>query len=321
MVLRILALLVALLIPGTAQSREASPTESGLVETAPGVSVYFERYGNGPRVILVPNRLHMPEFHHLARPDRTLILYDMRNRGRSARVEDPARITITGDVEDVEALRRRFGAERISLVGYSYLGLMTALYMAQHPDRVERLVQIGPVPRQFGTAYPATQMSGEETLSEDGAAARRAWAAARETATLQSDQLALCRLQRAASSYWLVGNPTNHSRVPDTCVYENEHPFPAQRHLNAHFADLQSRDFPKARFVSLTQPVLTIHGRLDRNAPYGAGLEWAATFPNARLVTVPEGAHQVWLDDPGVLDDIDRFLDGAWPARAVSLAD
>jgi pimeloyl-ACP methyl ester carboxylesterase len=55
---------------------------------------------------------------------------------------------------------------------------------------------------------------------------------------------------------------------------------------------------------------------LDRNAPYGAGLEWATTFRNGRLITVPGGAHQLWLDDPGILADIDRFLAGSWPERA-----
>jgi hypothetical protein len=34
------------------------------------------------------------------------------------------------------------------------------------------------------------------------------------------------------------------------------------------------------------------------------------------LITVEGGAHQLWLDDPTVLPDIDKFLAGEWPARA-----
>ena len=41
-------------------------------------------------------------------------------------------------------------------MGYSYLGFMVVLYAMDHPDRVERLVQLGPVPRKFGTEYPAS---------------------------------------------------------------------------------------------------------------------------------------------------------------------
>jgi pimeloyl-ACP methyl ester carboxylesterase len=310
------AILLLILSSGCAAAQPAP--ETGYIDTAPGVSIYYERYGDGPNVVIVPGRLFMPEFAQLARADRTLIQYDMRNRGASRPVADVSQLTIIEDVADLEAVRRHFAAERASLVGYSYLGLMVALYATEHPDKVARLVQIGPVPRQFGTPYPADQTAGEETLSPDGMAARRAWAAARETATRASDPVALCRLQAAASNYWLVGNPANHTRVPDPCRYENEHPFTAQRHLNASFADIQTRQFPKASFVSLTAPVLTIHGTLDRNAPYGSGLEWASTFADGRLVTVDGGAHQVWLDDPEVITDVSDFFDGRWPERARS---
>ena len=153
---RLLGLLLMFPVAAVAQA----PTEKGYVDTAPGVSIYFERYGTGPNVVFVPGRFLMPEFSALARPDRSLILYDMRNRGLSKRVEDTAQINILGDVADVEALRQHFRVEKFSLVGFSYLGLMVPLYATQHPERIERLVQIGPVPRKFGTPYPADQVAG-----------------------------------------------------------------------------------------------------------------------------------------------------------------
>lgn len=311
-----LAAAAALLVTAPCAAQEA--TESGLVETAPGVSIYFERYGAGPNFVLVPNRLFMPEMRALARPGRTLILYDMRNRGRSGRVEDIGRLNVMTDVEDVEALRRHFGAERAALVGYSYLGLMVALYAVQHSERVERLVQIAPVPRRFGTAYPPDQTADFSSLDAAGNAAAEAWRALRDGADARTSQTDLCRAQGRFLAYLLVGNPANSNRVPDVCEYENEGYANQMRHLDAHFGDIQRRDFPKETFTALGLPVLTIHGTLDRNAPYGAGLEWATTFRNGRLITVEGAAHQLWLDDPSVLADIDRFLDGDWPARARS---
>lgn len=292
------------------------PVERGEVQTAPGVSIYYERHGSGAEVVLVPNRLYMPEMSALARPNRTLILYDMRNRGQSGRVEDASRLTVMTDVEDVEALRRHFRAERVSLVGYSYLGLMVALYAAQHPDRVERLVQIAPVPRRFGTAYPPDQIADLATLDAAGQAAAEAWQAFRASAGPETSQAELCRVQGRFLAYLLVGNPANHSRVPDVCSYENESYANQMRHLDAHFGDIQRRDFPRDMFTVLAVPVLTIHGTLDRNAPYGSGLEWATTFRNGRLITVEGAAHQLWLDDPAVIQEIDAFLAGRWPARA-----
>lgn len=308
-------LLLALLLVMPFEAMAQVPTGKGQVETSPGVSVYYERYGTGPNVVLIPGRLFMPEFVALARPDRTLIQYDMRNRGLSKKVEDSAQITIMGDVADVEALRRHFGAERVSLIGYSYLGLMVALYATEHPDRVARLVQIGAVPRSFGTAYPADQQAGSDSLNAEGNAAEAAWTAMRSRLDTADPKEACATLYRF-NSYNLVGNPANHNKVPDTCQLENESIANFGRHLGAHFADIQKRDFPREAFTKLELPVLTVHGTLDRNAPYGSGIEWASTFRNARLITVNGGAHQLWLDDPTVLADIDQFLAGEWPARA-----
>src|SRR5262245_25115225 len=124
----IVRLLLALLLAVPAATVAQAPTDKGYVDTAPGVSIYYERYGTGPKFVFVPGRFLMPEFAALARPDRTLVLYDMRNRGQSKRVEDASQITILGDVADVEALRQHFHAEKLSLVGFSYLGLMVPLY-------------------------------------------------------------------------------------------------------------------------------------------------------------------------------------------------
>ena len=309
---RILLLGLLLVTAPALSARE--PDQKGTVETAPGVSIYYERYGSGPKFVFIPNRMFMPEFSQLARPERTVIMYDMRNRGQSGRVEDESKITIMGDVEDVEALRKHFRAEKISLIGFSYLGLMVPVYATQHPDRVERLVQIGSVPRKFGTPYPPDQQAGNNTLSPEAEAAWGEWQKMREPGS--ADPLIRCRAFGRFLSHMIVVNPANAAKVPDTCVYENESIANSERHLKLHFADLQKRDFPREPFTKLAHPVLTIHGMLDRNAPYGSGVEWANTFRDARLITIPRAAHQLWLDDPGVIADIDKFLSGSWPERA-----
>ena len=43
-------------------------------------------------------------------------------------------------------------------------------------------------------------------------------------------------------------------------------------------------------------PILTIHGTADRSVPYGAGAEWADLLPEARLLTIEEGAHYPWIE-------------------------
>lgn len=317
--MRLAAALIALVLTSCAPSAPSAPAvpEISRIETALGVTLYVEKYGDGPDVVIAPGRLFMAEeFRALAAPDRTLILYDMRNRGASSRVEDTSLLTLAGDVRDVEALRTHFGAERISLIGYSYLGVMTALYAAEHPGVVERLVQIGPAPRRWDTEFSPEHTAGEDTLSPEGRAAQAAWADAQQNAVPNTDPHEMCNIQRRFVRYLVVGNPANAKRVSDTCVYENEWPVNFARHIEHHFGDIQQLDLPVERFSALTLPVLIVHGTLDRNAAYGSGQEWARTFRDARLMTVEGGAHNVWLDDANVVPDIDRFLRGEWPARA-----
>jgi pimeloyl-ACP methyl ester carboxylesterase len=63
-----------------------------------------------------------------------------------------------------------------------------------------------------------------------------------------------------------------------------------------------------------SMPILVIHGRNDRSAPYGGGRDWAAMLPDARFLTIEDAAHVPWIEAPEkVFNGIESFLRGAWP--------
>jgi pimeloyl-ACP methyl ester carboxylesterase len=97
----------------------------------------------------------------------------------------------------------------------------------------------------------------------------------------------------------------------------NEYPVNLVKHFESSFASVQKLDIPKEKIAAVKVPVLTIHGTKDRNAPYGAGREWALTLSNARLLTIKGGAHQAF-DEFGdlVVSAVRRFLAGDWPDGA-----
>jgi pimeloyl-ACP methyl ester carboxylesterase len=290
--------------------------DSGFVPGPDGVRLYYERIGSGARTLIVPGRLFLArDLAPLARR-HTLILYDMRNRGRSSRVEDPALLTMAKDVEDLEAIRRHFGVDRFVPVGFSYLGFMVVLYAMEHPDRVERLVQLGPVPRKFGTDYPASLLHEDSVPVVDPADAARLDSLNR-TEWARTHQRELCERSQEVFAPRLVGRPERVARLMDQCGMENEWPLNLRRHLDHHFTSVQRLDVPRKAVASVRVPVLTIHGTWDRNAPYAAGREWAMTLPDARLLTVEGAAHFVTLDAPEVvIPAIDEFVEGRWPAGA-----
>lgn len=291
-----------------------------MIEVEPGVRLHVERIGSGPNVVIVPGGfLYNGDLQALARPDRTLVLYDMRNRGRSSRVERDDQISLQADVADVEAVRRHVGAERISLIGYSYLGMMVMLYTAEHPGRVDRVVQLGPVAMRFDTEFPS-DLVWTDPAPVIPPADWAALEALRAQGHGRSHPQDYCIRSETLQRLMLIVDPRHAERMDPRvrCAMVNEWPINFQRHLGIHFVgSVQNFQPPREAFRRLETPVLTIHGTMDRNASFAGGVEWAMTLPNARLIIARRAAHQLWLDYPRALAEIDRFLAGEWPESAI----
>ncbi len=86
----------------------------------------------------------LPGFDSLA-TGRQLIYYDQRGGGRSPVGRDVP-VGWQEQVADLDALRNEWGQEKLTIVGYSWGGLLAMLYAATHPDRVERLALVSPAP-------------------------------------------------------------------------------------------------------------------------------------------------------------------------------
>ncbi len=215
--------------------------DTGWVAGPDGVRLYYEKIGAGPTTIIVPGRLFLARDLAPLGAHHTLILYDMRNRGRSSRVEDGTLLTIQKDVEDLEAVRRHFGVERFVPVGYSYLGLMVVLYAMDHPDHVDRVVQLGPVPRKFGTEYPASLLHTDSVPVVDSAAAARVDSLKRSGFAREHPK-EFCYESRRAFDVRLVGDPTKAAGLMDPCGMPNEWPLNLERHFEHHFAGVQRLD-------------------------------------------------------------------------------
>jgi len=297
----------------------ASQTSEGFLETSDGVRLFYEKSGSGASTLILPGRLFLyPDFRAL--DERfTVIAYDMRDRGRSDFVQDGSLLTLEHDVQDLEAVRRHFGVERFSTVGYSYLGKMVVFYALHHPEQVERIVQIGPVPMALATEYPEELRNDDRDQVLDANGREKLRRLREEDFHLEQPEK-YCEEEWLVTRVLLVGDPANVEKLgKGACSMPNEWPTNFARHLFHHFGSMSRFDLTPSDVEGLRHPVLTIHGTKDRNAPYGAGLDWARSLPNARLLTVEGAAHQVWVDRPEVLTAIREFFKGVWPVDAESL--
>jgi proline iminopeptidase len=114
------------------------------------VSIFERRIGSGPPAVVLhggPGAHHdylLPGFDDLA-GNRELIYYDQRGGGQSP-VPRETPVGWREQVADLEELRRQWDLEQLTLVGYSWGGLLAQLYATQFPERVGRLALISPAP-------------------------------------------------------------------------------------------------------------------------------------------------------------------------------
>jgi ketosteroid isomerase-like protein len=121
----------------------SSPVDEGFIETPDGVKLHYVKAGRGGPAIIVPlDHLTWESLATLS--DRgTVIAYDPRGRGKSPAAD---RHGFDYDLRDFETVRRHFNIDRVIPVGYAGFALIVATYARDHPEHIERLVQIAPVP-------------------------------------------------------------------------------------------------------------------------------------------------------------------------------
>ena len=278
----------------------------GHVAAPDGTRLYFQALGDAPGVLIIPNGFYLlDDFRGLA-DRRTLLVYDLRNRGRSDAVTDESLLRggVLRDVDDLEAVRRHFGLEKVELLGHSYVATMIALYAMRSPDRVRRAIQIGPPPPQYGQQYPPDLMHADATRDDVFA----------KLGALQSqrpsmDPQKFCERAWSELRRIYVVDEANAHRIDwGRCDLENERNF-MRYWLQNIVPSLQALSLTAQDYARADMPFLTIHGRKDRSAPYGGGLEWASRLPDAHLVTVDDAAHAPWIEAPRlVFDAITAFL-------------
>lgn len=292
--------------------------EVGVVIAADGVELLYRKVGDGGTPLIVPNAAYLFDGLRSLAQERQVVFYDLRNRGRSQTVTAPESLRggIGLDVSDLEAVREHFDFDRAALLGHSYVAVVVALYACEHPERVERLVQVGPPLPGVAGDSPTT---AEEWLQRDLEAVETVRQRAREA----GDSEALCREYWAIMDRVMAGDPANASRLGTgrVCGLPNEWPLRMERHLRENiWPTLMRANLSAEALAPATAPTLVIHGTRDRAAPFAAGEELARRLPSARLLAVEGAGHLPWAEAPDrVIGAIGGFLAGGWPAEAVAV--
>lgn len=293
--------------------------KEGYFTGADSTRLFYRAVGTGPDTVVVVHGFQgnnqnylAPDLLSLAR-DRTLLFYDQRGGGRSSPIFDPAQLGIEAQVRDLEALRQRFGFERLALLGHSGGAAIAARYAAEHPERTARLVLVAPPP-------PVREPFAKQTMQAffprmDTATWGRVNALQASLPTAQ-DPVNVCReIAQTVLPHAYFADPRNAKRMLGDFCASPPAMLRTQAQRTAAFQQSLPSDW-RANLRALRMPVLVIHGAHDA-IPVAASRAWAAVLPNARLLVLADADHLPWVEQPEpFMSAVDQFFGGKWPNGA-----
>jgi len=269
------------------------------------VDLAWYEAGRGPTVVWINGG--PGDDHRYLRPvaaplaDRfRCVLYDQRGCGRSRLVQghpDEATLDARRFVDDLEALRRRLGEERVALVGHSWGATLALLYGVAHPDRVAALalVGLGPLDEAMDAVAVANldkPLSAAERAERAGLPVVCARArAAGDTAGLRA---ARRRLMALVTRAWFASPEAAERFLDDYLALE-----PTDRTVNRLVMRSYRRLRPGLDYGRIAAPVLLLYGYQDFEPITQAyTLRERMLRASTRIALLNACGHVPWLEQP-----------------------
>jgi proline iminopeptidase len=252
----------------------------------------------------------LPQMLELA-DQYALIFYDQRGGGRS-RTDDTTPITWRTHVEDLALVARELGIEPLSLVGYSWGGLLAMLYAtAVYGSGDPPLPAGAPVPARMVLIDPAPVTRELRHTFESELARRQG---GDEIRRLRDDLAASGLRERDPEVYRqrafelsVAGYFAHPARAHDLTPFRV-----IGRVQQSVWASLGDFDLPPL-LERVTCPTLVVHGREDP-IPLASSEIAARALPHARLVVLDGSGHVPYVEAPSALfESIRSFLHETTP--------
>ena len=307
-------------VPLRVSAQRAVAVNDGYVASTGGVRIYYRVVGSGPDTAIL---VHggpganmgsiFPDLQPLA-AHHTLILYDQRGGGRSTLPADTTLLDARYFVDDLDAVRRHFRLERVTLIASSFGPIIAALYAQTHPEHVARMIFTGAIPPRQEEAMAWWNGKQRQAQAADSTLTTRLRALDSTLITGdEADPVATCRERdqvahalAAAKGDTIPWHGTMCDAPPEGIRY-------GMRYTSQLTPEsLGAWDFTKS-LRRVTAPLLVIYGAKD-TSPIESQIEWAAAVPNGVLVVIPGAGHGPQADRPDLFFPlVESFLRGEWP--------
>ena len=236
--------------------------------------------------------------------------YHQRGCGRSTRPidhlpsENPYQAMRTLDrtlglgaqIADIERIRRILDDETLILIGHSFGGFLAALYAAEFPERVEKLILIAPasvlvMPQTGGDLFEAVR----KRLPEEMLGGYDAFLAEYFDfgGLFAKSEAELAALNAEFGRYYAA--------VAEVPVQEQGEP--GGWMVSAMYVSMGKRHDYRKALRSVQAPTLVIHGEDDLQSE-SASRAYADLLPNAQFVVIEDVGHFSFYEQPGIFSEV-----------------
>jgi proline iminopeptidase len=253
--------------------------------TARGAEIHFTTRGDGPACLVLssigthPYELQMP-----TGMDAQLVFVDVRGSGRSG--GDVADLTFDVLAEDLEAVRRALGHERVAVLGHSMLGAFALEYARRCPSTVSHAIVVGAPP---DGDMRALQAQGAAFFEQEASPQRK---------ELLRENLARLAPGTPPSQAMLAQSPL---RFYDA-TFDAAPLFAGAQVKPEVLTHIMGKMLPgwnvSAGAAPLQTPILIAHGQHDYVVPWALWADVVKDLPTATLRVFDKSGHQPFFEEP-----------------------
>ncbi|MGE5316386.1 MAG: alpha/beta fold hydrolase [Chloroflexota bacterium] len=251
----------------------------------------------------------------LADDGYNVYLYDQIGCGYSDRLSNISDYTALRHKQDLEAIIKTIGAEKVILVGQSWGSILATLYIADHPDKVEKVIFTGPGPIQppdykVEKIKPPDSLNLRKPLTTNRIEREKVY-------NLRAKVVEFCALEfnkklagdeEMDAFCTLLTTRMSKSTVSDTSIAlkdEGRSGYYCMIKTVQSFSQLKDI---RPQLSEVSAPVLILRGQYD-GIPWGYANEYLQIFPNITLKIIPHSGHSILLEQPeDYIREIREFL-------------
>lgn len=244
-----------------------------------------------------------------------IFLYDQIGSGQSERLLDIKEYTADRHKTDLEELIKKIGSEKVIFIGQSWGAILATLFIADNPDKVEKVILTGAGPIQpmheklLNTSAPDSLNLRKPPYS-NRQANEKSKNIRINTITFWAKSFGkkLASDKEVDDFQTCLNNELNKATVFDiskAIKAEGGGGFYAQVMTVQSFNQIQDTR-PKLKGSKI--PILLMKGQYD-NQPWGFLTEYLELFPNHQLKIIPNAGHSISAEQPELyLKTIREFL-------------